>query len=616
MPSIETLFSKPILYCVDIDFVHSTDLISFRARICCDRTGPLAISKHAVIDRIHVDGKLTTFRLQPVSRELSNRIADLVGLEVEGETSLIGKTHKIEISYSLPQEHFGVGEFRAFAIYNGWYPYVDIPAKRAYSLRIEHPAHVRIVGSGSQCTSTSAVGITVTKLSSSRPEIDICFCSIPNTGLIVAENALVKIFSQCMEDRALRVLADEFERIIQFLEGETEMRPSGVIKIVIASAIKFPYARNHLIMLPAESFAGLCESSALSVDGARLLVHEMVHCWMTFTDPLSSCRWIDEGLAEHLAVVYVNRTIDPAALHRQCEATSRELSQSVHFQAPARVDVGDVGYFPQTYLRGAMLMGRVRQLLGLRHFAGLLRSLYDLGRARYIGMNELVALSCANPRYRFPVDLGQWLGRSRIPNLVFRSHSLLQNRDSFEFDIEFRQVGRLFTLDVVICVSDLCIERRLRFRVRRRYERRSVRVPMKPVVIIVEPDFPPLYRWKTEGTVDWTRDPAENDLSTVATDLLQVTDITAMARCAERLAAAGLIDQSLCLWELIRRLQPEHGLWLVQSALVHLAYHNGKMGNTTNARRLISQALAIPDCRGSHRICQSMLNKIEVIRDR
>lgn len=174
-----------------------------------------------------------------------------------------------------------------------------IPIREDLGMRFTTQADVRglpegfsLIAQGDQTRTRDAIRIT-----RSYPDIDLAFVASPR---LQARRGLgVEVFAADPAAQQPAFFFDHAERALRFLQGWLGPLPTQPVRVVVVSrARQSGYARIGYIVL--------VESDREPTRGtAGFVAHELAHLWFSNANALTDHRWLDESIAEYVALRYV-----------------------------------------------------------------------------------------------------------------------------------------------------------------------------------------------------------------------------------------------------------------------------------------------------------------------
>jgi len=217
------------------------------------------------------------------------------------------------------------------------------------------PAHAVVVAPGV---------VSRTKIERRTPDIDVAFVAIP--GLQRSALPGVELYAIDLQSPAARVYAKHASSAMAFEErwfGQPAAK--GPVRVVVVRRERRSgYARPGYIVVTEQA-------DVVEVRAAKFIAHELAHSWWAPADPTTEHRWLQESIAEYVALRYVESAFGVAARDEMLQAKRTTAATATPLLGlGARTDA-------ELYAKAPLLLFDVESQIGRKK---LDRVLADLGR--------------------------------------------------------------------------------------------------------------------------------------------------------------------------------------------------------------------------------------------
>ncbi|HYI43059.1 MAG TPA: hypothetical protein VD768_05505 [Sphingomicrobium sp.] len=137
------------------------------------------------------------------------------------------------------------------------------------------------------------------------PDSDFAFVAAP--GLQRVSGPEFELLARDLQSPRAALFREHGTASIRFLESWLGPMPNKPARLVVVSRPRASgYARKGYVVFT--------EGNKSSDDGvAKFTAHEFAHAWFAHANPLTEHRWIDESIAEYVAIRYVERAFGERA---------------------------------------------------------------------------------------------------------------------------------------------------------------------------------------------------------------------------------------------------------------------------------------------------------------
>jgi hypothetical protein len=181
------------------------------------------------------------------------------------------------------------------------------------------------------------------------PESDLAF--VAAAGIQRLHGQDFELFARDLESERARLFRKHGIASIRFLEGWLGPMPNKPARLVLVSRPRASgYARKGYIVFT--------EGNDSTEEGAaKFTAHEFAHAWFSNANATTEHRWLDESIAEYVAIRYVEKTIGEAAAAAMFQAKQESASRApAVLKAPA--DGGAI------YAKGPLLLRELEGRIG------------------------------------------------------------------------------------------------------------------------------------------------------------------------------------------------------------------------------------------------------------
>lgn len=135
----------------------------------------------------------------------------------------------------------------------------------------------------------------------SRPDFDFAFVAMSDVEVVDAD--AVQLFAADTASATARLFRLHAPRAIHFLEEWFGPYPSGPVRLALVQRERASgYARRGYVVVTESTRRG-------DVAVAGFVAHELAHAWSPPVDPNSEDRWLQESIAEYVALRYVEHAL-------------------------------------------------------------------------------------------------------------------------------------------------------------------------------------------------------------------------------------------------------------------------------------------------------------------
>ncbi len=317
-----------------------------------------------------------------------------------------GRTFTVVVTYDgIPDPTLSGTEARGFhrtltgAVFTGqphvattWFPVNDHPTDRAtYTVEVDVPAGLTAVSNGVLAEQRSAAGRTVWTWRADDPMASyLVVLAVGDLELTAYTKDGIRYW-----DAVDRILGPNFAR-------DALAQQSQVLATLSEMFGPYPYdIGGAIVHAAAAEFALETQTRPVYApkffapggSGVGVVVHELAHQWFGDNVRLADWRniWVNEGFASYAQWLYTERTGGQSAAKRFAE-TWEAYADDLEFWS---VRIGDPGaenlFNGAVYVRGAMTLHQLRQVVGDSTFFRILRSWATKRAGDAVTISEFVA---------------------------------------------------------------------------------------------------------------------------------------------------------------------------------------------------------------------------------
>lgn len=285
------------------------------------------------------------------------------------------------------------------ALYSAWYPVLAGAREFTCDLRATLPAGYVVLSDGEERERHEDEAHTRARFTRSLPGSDVVLIAAKGLKRVSRElpGLTVDVYHRDLPESEAARLGEAAGEAYAFLQRALGPPTRGGRMVLVASPRDgWGYSRPPLSVV-SETYA----RQQLARAGGRFellhgSLHEVGHSWWRLADTTTSDDWINESLAEFVALVACEQLFGEApvaALRRQYEADVRELKGARSISETLRADPGAYVLF---YEKGALLWETLRSVLGSERLFAILRRLHatERGGAKLTSAELLTTMEC------------------------------------------------------------------------------------------------------------------------------------------------------------------------------------------------------------------------------
>ncbi len=233
----------------------------------------------------------------------------------------------------------------------------------------------------------------------------------------------------------------------------------------------------------------------------KLIAHEVAHWWSDVARPIGRSKWFNEGLAEYLALRYMNSHVSNRTLFQFLVQARTDMRQCSRALSTATIGEGDSDYYPQVYTRGAVL---IWMLLSSMDEPSFMRSLKESGltTGRYLSDVEAWSLVELAKGEHTSIKLDEWVCRSGLPHVVIEAHNESISQEFTKCSITIHQPHSVYHLPMQLVLTDLRGAASVNCIVHEQMSTYDIELPFVPSVLVVEPHDKSIYTWQSISPVE------------------------------------------------------------------------------------------------------------------
>jgi hypothetical protein len=278
--------------------------------------------------------------------------------------------------------------------YSSWFPQVAFGQPLQVELDLSLPQNWISICSGKKIEDRIKEGRAVTHWSSPK-DIDIVILASPNykKKSIRQSGVLIETYHTRMPEKFIEL---EFQQIVGVLElfkgylGETNI-PAGTVKHVYSPKRKGQgmagFVRPGLIVTSEGlTMESLAENPRFSL--FQGIAHEIAHFWWNFG--VAQGDWINESFAEFFSAVAVQKIVTEEEFENTVANYKKQVAE-LPADAPSLATVpflNDEAGFIVRYYKGALMLNRLREILGEKKFLQACRDFFQTCREKPTGTVE------------------------------------------------------------------------------------------------------------------------------------------------------------------------------------------------------------------------------------
>ncbi len=211
------------------------------------------------------------------------------------------------------------------------------------------------------------------------PQLD--FVIIASDDFAIQEYKGIKILSSTELDQSsedLLLISSESKKWLNSKFGSERKLESA--KLVITPREESGYARKNLIVLSDISGKG-------DLFLTEFITHELTHFWSSKTNPRTPHRWLDESIAQFVAMVYIRENKDPEFYEVEIAGYQKEAPQLPHVYKSG--DITEPTH-AVLYRKGVVKLDWLEQEVGFERMMNLVRKWFESNSATTEGFLDIL----------------------------------------------------------------------------------------------------------------------------------------------------------------------------------------------------------------------------------
>lgn len=227
-----------------------------------------------------------------------------------------------------------------------WLPFqADFQGRMTVDARVKGlPTDATFISQGSARREGDTVVVSRTV-----PDVDFAFVAAPGMQKVKGEN--FELYAADPGSQTAQLYREHGDKSVSFLEDLFGPLPGKPAKLVVVERDRSSgYARRGYIVVT--------DGSPASESGtAKFVAHELGHAWLSNANPTSEHRWLDESVAEYVALRYIEHELGKDQAEKML-ANKRESAQK------AGAVVGGPGTDRELYAKGVVLLADLEDEVG------------------------------------------------------------------------------------------------------------------------------------------------------------------------------------------------------------------------------------------------------------